>query len=344
MGAVKLSYDNNIANNPNYKGGGVVKTSSPFVSTTVSDLENNVLSRIATRGALGVAGRVFSRFVPILSQAQMVYDVGSLASSVVSSLSTPDMETIEVVHHMKKPAVSTSSSGVVKSNSTPTNDPQSTLAYELNKTRAEQQKALEGSLSGVEDGISTPVVETTLPDVMRENTLALVQAINYLTLAITKGSGDVSSSLQGMLMQGDTMTQLKQAEYQQRDQHKYIDIQLWKAFLENGAKAFEKYKPTEVDMDFMKPFYEKGAEDYDYKKNPLSIRDLDGQTVATHSPREIEAIKNATLSRKTTDENNLELDEEDFDIMDSLPDISSIFKYERQAPIIESIIRNESSL
>ena len=335
MGAVKLSYDNNIANNPTYKGGGVVRTSSPSVGTTVSNLENNVLSRVATKSVLGVAGRVLTRVNPYLFWGRMAWDVGSS----VYDYFNPD-DTTEIIHHMQKPAVSNSSSGVVKSNSIPTNDSTSTLAYELNKAREEQQKALEGSLSGVEDGISAPIVETTLPNVMRENTLALIQSINYLTRAIAQSSSDISSSLQGMLMQNDVMTQLKQAEYQQRDQHKYIDIQLWKAFLENGAKAFEKYKPTEVDMEFMKPFYEKGAEDYDYKKNPLSLRDLDGQTVATKSPRELEAIKNGTIARKTTDENNLEFDEDDFDIMDSLPDLSGLFVKANRAQQIEDILMN----
>jgi hypothetical protein len=338
MGAVKLPVRDytNVANNANYVGG-AVKTTSSTVNTTVATVEKSLVSRVSSSSALGVASRVLSRANPYLFFGSLAWDVGSN----IYDYFNPD-DTTEIVHKIKKPAVSngSSSNSVVNTNPTPTNDPASTLAYELNKAKEEQQKALEGSLSGVEDGISAPIVETTLPNVMRENTYALVQSLNYFTRTFSNGVGDLVSSLQGLLLQGDAMTQLKQAEYQQRDEHKYIDIQLWKAFLENGAKAFEKYKPTEVDMEFMKPFYEKGAEDYDYKKNPLSLRDLDGQAVATKSPREIEAIKNATVSRKTTDENNLEFDEDDFDIMDSLPDLSGLFAKTNMAKEIEDILMN----
>ena len=45
------------------------------------------------------------------------------------------------------------------------------------------------------------------------------------------------------------------------------------------------------------------------------IVDLDGIEVATAKPLDIALQKNATITRKTTDENNLELDDEDFDLM-----------------------------
>lgn len=68
-----------------------------------------------------------------------------------------------------------------------------------------------------------------------------------------------------------------------------------------------------------------------YLTTPSDIKDLDGNTVASMKPIEAQSVKNITDARYKTDENNFELDDTDFDDMFTMPDISSIFKFDKKS-------------
>ena len=65
-------------------------------------------------------------------------------------------------------------------------------------------------------------------------------------------------------------------------------------------------------------------ESLEYQKAAKEIKDLDGVVVAKTSPREIKAIKDATQARGNTDENNLDIDDYDFD--EDFIDLSKLLK------------------
>ena len=65
-----------------------------------------------------------------------------------------------------------------------------------------------------------------------------------------------------------------------------------------------------------------------YEKTPQAIKDLDGETVANLSPRDAQAVNNATQAKKNTDTNNFELDGNDIlNLFDGLPDPSALFDF-----------------
>lgn len=67
-------------------------------------------------------------------------------------------------------------------------------------------------------------------------------------------------------------------------------------------------------------------ERHTYEKTPQSIKDLDGETVAKMSPRDVQTANNATQAKKNTDINNFELLESDIeDLFGDLPDITGLF-------------------
>lgn len=65
-----------------------------------------------------------------------------------------------------------------------------------------------------------------------------------------------------------------------------------------------------------------------YEKTPQAIKDLDGETVANLSPREAQAVNNATQAKKNTDINNFELLDSDIeDLFGDLPYPSGLFDF-----------------
>jgi len=80
----------------------------------------------------------------------------------------------------------------------------------------------------------------------------------------------------------------------------------------------------------------KGRADYflkqnqisDYHLTPKDIKDMDGEVISTSTPLDIKTTAHASTARKHTDENNFELDEEDFDLWDNLPDMDFLFNYD----------------
>jgi hypothetical protein len=82
---------------------------------------------------------------------------------------------------------------------------------------------------------------------------------------------------------------------------------------------------SEINPSSRVDFYDKQNTIADYKTTSIDIQDLDGNIIATDTPLNIKTRNEASSARKTTDENNFELDDEDFDMWDTMPDISDIF-------------------
>ena len=80
-------------------------------------------------------------------------------------------------------------------------------------------------------------------------------------------------------------------------------------------------------------------ERHTYEKTPQAIKDLDGQVVASISPREVQAVNNATQAKKNTDINNFELLDSDIeDLFGDLPDPSGLFAFPMPYEVDKSFI------
>lgn len=85
-----------------------------------------------------------------------------------------------------------------------------------------------------------------------------------------------------------------------------------KILSENSTKTLEIYK-----------------EKAEYDKTSVAIKDLDGNTIAKASPREIALSRQAVQARTFTDENNFELDNEALDLFDlPMPNFKDLFDTE----------------
>lgn len=85
-----------------------------------------------------------------------------------------------------------------------------------------------------------------------------------------------------------------------------------KILSENSTKTLEIYK-----------------EKAEYDKTSVAIKDLDGNTIAKASPREIALSRQAAQARTYTDENNFELDNEALDLFDlPMPNFKDLFDTE----------------
>lgn len=83
------------------------------------------------------------------------------------------------------------------------------------------------------------------------------------------------------------------------------------------------------------PNVEKWAESQiginNYLTTPSAIKDLDGNVIANMKPIEAQSVKNITDAKYKTDANNFELDDVDYDDMFTMPDISSIFQFDKKS-------------
>lgn len=85
-----------------------------------------------------------------------------------------------------------------------------------------------------------------------------------------------------------------------------------KILSENSTKTLEIYR-----------------EKSEYDKTSVAIKDLDGNTIANASPREIALSRQAVQARTFTDENNFELDNEALDLFDlPMPNFKDLFDTE----------------
>lgn len=97
----------------------------------------------------------------------------------------------------------------------------------------------------------------------------------------------------------------------------------------NGKTASSSFPA--IDLTKLDEFAVSQKAVNDYLTTPSAIKDLDGNTIASVKPLEAQSIKNITDARYKTDVNNFEASEADYDDMfdGSLPDISSIFTYDK---------------
>jgi len=100
------------------------------------------------------------------------------------------------------------------------------------------------------------------------------------------------------------------------------------ATLARTAIAFETISSSlNVISETMEAF----REELEFRKNPIEIKDLDGNTITTMSPREIELTQRATRAKLDNDENNLDINDviDDYDdTFDLLEKVEELFKFQ----------------
>ena len=97
-----------------------------------------------------------------------------------------------------------------------------------------------------------------------------------------------------------------------------------KILSENSTKTLEIYK-----------------EKAEYDKTSVAIKDLDGNTIAKASPREIALSRQAVRARTYTDENNFELDNEALDLFDlPMPNFKDLFDTELPSKTLLKDVNN----
>jgi len=97
-----------------------------------------------------------------------------------------------------------------------------------------------------------------------------------------------------------------------------------KILSENSTKTLEIYK-----------------EKAEYDKTSVAIKDLDGNTIAKASPREIALSRQAVQARTYTDENNFELDTEALDLFDlPMPNFKDLFDTELPSKTLLKDVNN----
>lgn len=97
-----------------------------------------------------------------------------------------------------------------------------------------------------------------------------------------------------------------------------------KILSENSTKTLEIYK-----------------EKAEYDKTSVAIKDLDGNTIANASPREIALSRQAVQARTYTDENNFELDNEALDLFDfPMPNFKDLFDTELPSKTLLKDVNN----
>ena len=95
---------------------------------------------------------------------------------------------------------------------------------------------------------------------------------------------------------------------------------------ENLAKIAEIKGDIAKISDNGKELLDIEKDRHTFEKTAQNIKDLDGQVVASISPREAQAVNNATQAKKNTDINNFELLDSDIeDLFGDLPDITGLF-------------------
>ena len=102
----------------------------------------------------------------------------------------------------------------------------------------------------------------------------------------------------------------------------YVENQ--KILSENSTKTLEIYK-----------------EKAEYDQTSVAIKDLDGNTIAKASPREIALSRQAVQARTYTDENNFELDNEALDLFDlPMPNFKDLFDTELPSKTLLKDVNN----
>ena len=110
-----------------------------------------------------------------------------------------------------------------------------------------------------------------------------------------------------------------------------VEISLPASYTENQKILSEKSTKT-------LEIYKEKAE---YDKTSVAIKDLDGNTIAKASPREIALSRQAVQARTYTDENNFELDNEALDLFDlPMPNFKDLFDTELPSKTLLKDVNN----
>ena len=100
------------------------------------------------------------------------------------------------------------------------------------------------------------------------------------------------------------------------------------ATLARTAIAFETISSSlNVISETMEVF----REELEFRKNPVEIKDLEGNTITKMSPREIELTQRATRAKLDNDENNLDINDviDDYDdTFNLLEKVEELFKFQ----------------
>ena len=100
------------------------------------------------------------------------------------------------------------------------------------------------------------------------------------------------------------------------------------ATLARTAIAFETVASSlNVISETMEIF----REELEFRKNPIEIKDLEGNTITKMSPREIELTQRATRAKLDNDENNLDINDviDDYDeAFNLLEKVEELFKFQ----------------
>ena len=117
------------------------------------------------------------------------------------------------------------------------------------------------------------------------------------------------------------------------------ELGVMSGYLETGfSDLTSQFESTKQKDDLV-------IDDLEFRSSSQTILDLDDNEICNVSPRDVENIKNATVARKVTDENNFELDDDDFDddFNSLMPDISAIFGSYNVSDIITDITKSGGS-
>jgi hypothetical protein len=328
MGALKIPLKT-IANNANFKGSGLRKPTTPFSSQSTFD---TLVSTVASSTALNIASKVLPRLHPALLIGSLLYQVGSLGYSAYQNYSKnptapENVDTNYKDEQGKKSPIQEVPERAIKE------------VVKINKQKVQEVKYYADEIISTFNADTS----TTLPDVMKANTLALTQSINNLANVMSSSLNELNTNIFGLSIQMNQSSQLQEFGQAQNQLQKALEYSLKK----DGTTSDIQLLPTDVMskvssmLDLQIPNLTHSNEDFEYKKGAVPIKDLDGNTVTNQAPRDIEMMKNASDTRKATDENNFELDDEDFDIMDMIPDLSSMFEHTTIGTDLGKIFRNE---
>jgi hypothetical protein len=335
MGVLKLANDvNKYANNPTFKGVGLTK-STPTMADTVTELTNNVTSSVV----FSVASKVLPRFNPYLLVASTLYDIGTSAYQAYKNYTSAP------------PTIETANEPVsIDDKKVPVKDiPEKTLEKIIAQKQSDIAKVKDETQIIYDNFVSYN--GTNLPDTMKSNTSALVQSVNALTNALTLGLSESNIGILALTQAVSNLSSLMEYSNEQNLKSKAVDLNVStnpnisvnfpdlmnvKTDFSDSFNEILGLKKQEIPKQIEKADLQ--IDDLTYKKTATAVKDLDGQTVASISPREAELVKNATVAKKTTDQNNLELDEGDFDILSNI-DISSIFGFEKTSIEEEQILK-----
>lgn len=104
--------------------------------------------------------------------------------------------------------------------------------------------------------------------------------------------------------------------------------------LNNYMMAFAIYQQQFLDIKASEADLK--IESMEFAKTAKTVKDLDGQEIASFSPREAELVKNATLAKDTTDKINFDID----DLIDepNMP-VISLGGYPLTSDIMEELIQ-----